>query len=160
MADHIEKTNAARLFEAAGIAHELRAYEVDESDLSAGHAAEALGLDPESVFKTIVVRGERIGPFVCVVPGPYEVDLKKAARAAGDKSASPLPLKELEPLTGYVRGGCSPVGMKKALPTFIDETALVFDRISVSAGRRGLQVLASPADIAVISGASFADLIA
>lgn len=157
---HIDKTNAVRRFEAARVAHELRAYEVDAEDLSAAHAAEALGLEPESVFKTIVLRGERTGPFVCVIPGPFEVDLKKAARAAGDKSASPLPLKELEPLTGYVRGGCSPVAMKKALPTYIDETALLFDRISVSAGRRGLQVLAAPSDVANLSGATFADLIA
>ena len=139
--------------------HGIRVVDV-RHEQSAAHAAEALGLEPASVFKTIVLRGERTGPFVCVIPGPFEVDLKKAARAAGDKSASPLPLKELEPLTGYVRGGCSPVAMKKALPTYIDETALLFDRISVSAGRRGLQVLAAPSDVANLSGAIFADLIA
>jgi Cys-tRNA(Pro)/Cys-tRNA(Cys) deacylase len=155
----LEKTNAIRLLEAEGIDFDVRTYAVDEDDLSAAHAAEAAGLDPDTVFKTIVLRGERIGPFVCVIPGPYETDLKKAAKAAGDKAASPLPLKELEPLTGYIRGGCSPLGMKKKLPTFIDETALVFDRISVSAGRRGLQVLLSPEELARMAQAQFADLI-
>jgi len=154
----MEKTNAIRMLESAGVGFEVREYPVDEEDLSAAHAAEALGLDPDSVFKTIVLRGERTGPFVCVVPGPAEVDLKKAARAAGDKAATPLLLKELEPLTGYVRGGCSPIGMKKQLPTFIDETAGVFDRISVSAGRRGVQVLIAPGDLARIAGAEFQDL--
>lgn len=155
----MEKTNAVRLLEAAGIRFELRGYPVDESDLSAAHAAELLGLDPDSVFKTIVLRGERTGPFVCVVPGPAEVDLKKAARAAGDKAAAPLPLKELEPLTGYVRGGCSPIGMKKKLPTYIDETAGVFDRVAVSAGRRGMQAILSPADLVRAAEAVFAELI-
>jgi Cys-tRNA(Pro)/Cys-tRNA(Cys) deacylase len=154
----MEKTNAIRMLESAGVGFEVREYPVDEEDLSAAHAAEALGLDPDSVFKTIVLRGERTGPFVCVVPGPAEVDLKKAARAAGDKAAAPLPLKDLEPLTGYVRGGCSPIGMKKRFPTFIDETAGVFDRISVSAGRRGVQVLIAPGDLARIAGAEFQDL--
>jgi Cys-tRNA(Pro)/Cys-tRNA(Cys) deacylase len=155
----VEKTNVMRLLEAAGIDFEVRSYTVDEEDLSAAHAAEAAGLDADTVFKTIVLRGERIGPFVCVIPGPCETDLKKAAKAAGDKAASPLPLKELEPLTGYIRGGCSPIGMKKKLPTFIDETALVFDQVSVSAGRRGLQVLVAPADLARMAGAEFVDLI-
>jgi Cys-tRNA(Pro)/Cys-tRNA(Cys) deacylase len=155
----VEKTNAVRLLEAAGIAFELRSYEVDEADLSAIHAAELLGLDPDSVFKTIVLEGERTGPFVCVIPGPCEVDLKKATRAVGDKSAQPLPLRELEPLTGYVRGGCSPMGLKKKLPVFIDETALVFDSISVSAGKRGLQVLISPRNLASAAGAEFRDLV-
>jgi Cys-tRNA(Pro)/Cys-tRNA(Cys) deacylase len=154
-----DKTNALRLAEAAGVAYELRAYAVDESDLSAEHAAQAAGLDPETVFKTIVLRGGRGGCFVCVVPGPYEVDLKKAAKAAGEKSAAPIALKELEPLTGYVRGGCSPVGLKKPLPIYLDETALVFDRISVSAGRRGLQMLVAPAELLRLTGAAIADLI-
>jgi len=155
----MEKTNAVRLLEAAGIVFELRSYAVDETDLSAIHAAELLGLDPDSVFKTIVLDGERTGPFVCVIPGPCEVDLKKATRAAGDKSAHPLPLKELEPLTGYVRGGCSPIGLKKKLPVFIDETALIFESISVSAGRRGLQMLISPRDLANAAEAEFKDLV-
>lgn len=155
----MEKTNVIRLLEAAGFAFETKEYPVDENDLSAVHAADALGIEPDSVFKTIVLRGERTGPFVCVVPGPAEVDLKKAARAAGDKRATPLPLKELEPLTGYIRGGCSPIGMKKKFPTFIDETALVFDRISISAGKRGVQAIIAPSDIAALAGAVFRDLI-
>jgi len=155
----MDKTNAIRLLEAAGKSFEAREYAVDEEDLSAVHVAAALGLDPDSVFKTIVLRGERSGPFVCVIPGTAEVDLKKAARAASDKAASPLPLRELTPLTGYLRGGCSPIGMKKKLSTFIDETALVFDRISVSAGKRGAQVLVAPQDLAEVASAVFADLI-
>ncbi len=155
----MEKTNVMRLLDAAGVRYEAREYPVDEEDLSAAHAAEVLGLDPDTVFKTIVLRGERTGPFVCVIPGPCEVDLKKAAKAAGDKAAAPLPLKDLEPLTGYVRGGCSPVGMKRKLPTYIDETARVFDRISVSAGRRGLQVILAPEDLARIAEAEFADVV-
>ena len=155
----MEKTNVMRLLDAAGVRYEAREYPVDEEDLSAAHAAEVLGLDPDTVFKTIVLRGERTGPFVCVIPGPCEVDLKKAAKAAGDKAAAPLPLRDLEPLTGYVRGGCSPVGMKKKLPTYLDETARVFDRISVSAGRRGLQVLLRPEDLAQIAEAVFRDVV-
>jgi Cys-tRNA(Pro)/Cys-tRNA(Cys) deacylase len=155
----MEKTNVMRILDAAGVGYEAREYPVDEEDLSAAHAAEALGLDQDTVFKTIVLRGERTGPFVCVIPGPCEVDLKKAAKAAGDKAAAPLPLKDLEPLTGYVRGGCSPVGMKRKLPTYIDETARVFDRVSVSAGRRGLQAILAPEDLARISEAEFADLV-
>lgn len=154
-----DRTNAIRLVEAAGFAHEILSYEVDEEDLSAAHAAAALGLDPDCVFKTIVLRGERSGPFVCVVPGSCEVDLKKAARAVGDKAAAQLALKDLEPLTGYVRGGCSPIGMKRQLPTLFDETARMFEMISVSAGKRGLQIMAAPEDLARLSGAGFADLI-
>lgn len=155
----MEKTNAIRLLEASGASFELKSYEVDEDDLSAAHAAAVLGLDPDSVFKTIVLEGERTGPFVCVIPGSCEVDLKKAAKIAGDKAASPLPLRELEPLTGYIRGGCSPIGMKRRLPTWFDETARIFDRISVSAGRRGLQIVASPEDLARAAGAEFADMV-
>ena len=159
MSEPKDKTNVTRLLEAAGVEFEILDYEVDESDLSAVHAAESLGLDPDQVFKTILLVGERRGPFVCVIPGSCEIDLKKAARARGDKSASLLPLKELEPLTGYLRGGCSPLGMKKTFPTFIDETAMLFEKISVSAGRRGLQVLIAPAVLAGICGASRVDLI-
>ncbi|GAB1483352.1 Cys-tRNA(Pro) deacylase [Treponema sp.] len=155
----MSNTNVIRLLEAAGISFTVREYPVDESDLSAKHAAKLLGIEADRVFKTIVLIGERTGPLVTVVPGSCEVDLKKAARAAGDKSVSPLPLASLEALTGYVRGGCSPLGMKKMLPTFIDETALVFDTISVSAGRRGLQVLLLPLDLATMAGALFSDLI-
>lgn len=153
-----EKTNAVRLLEAAGEQFELRTYEVDE-DLSAAHVASKLGLDPDRVFKTIVLTGERTGHFVAIIPGSCEIDLKKTARAIGDKSCDLLPLRELEPLTGYVRGGCSPLGMKKKLPTLLDETAFLFETISVSAGRRGLQVLISPRDLCDIVQARVADLI-
>jgi Cys-tRNA(Pro)/Cys-tRNA(Cys) deacylase len=153
-----EKTNAIRLLEHLGVSFSILHYEVDD-DLSAGHAAEKLGLDPDQVFKTIVLVGERTGPFVCIIPGSCEIDLKKAARAAGDKGCSLLPLKELEPLTGYVRGGCSPLGMKKQLPAFLDETAQMFDRISVSAGKRGLQIYLAPSDLEAACGTISADLI-
>lgn len=159
MAQQGEKTNAMRLLESAGVAFELLQYEVDE-DVSATHAAEKLGLDPDQIFKTIVLVGDRSGPFVCVIPGSCEIDLKKAAKAIGEKSSSLLPLKELEPLTGYLRGGCSPIGMKKRLPTLIDETALLFDKISVSAGKRGMQVFLDPRRLVEIAGMSMADLIA
>ncbi len=153
-----DRTNAARLAEGAGIAFELLSYEVDD-DLSATHVAGVLGMDPDRIFKTIVLVGERKGAFVCIIPGSCEIDLKKAAVAFGAKSVSLLPLKELEALTGYVRGGCSPVGMKKALPTFMDETALLFERISVSAGKRGLQMLIAPSDLLSLVNGSLADLV-
>lgn len=156
----MEKTNALRLLEMECIAFDIRTYPVDEEDLSALHAAELLGIEGDRVFKTIVLVGERRGPLVCVIPGTCEVDLKKAAKAAGDKSLRPLPLRELEGLTGYIRGGCSPIGMKKKFPTFIDETAQLFDLISVSAGRRGLQMFIAPEDLRRSALAVFADIIA
>lgn len=152
-------TNALRILKAKGIAHRTLEYAYDEADLSAGAAAAKLGLDPDLVFKTLVAVGDKTGPFMCVIPGPAELDLKKAAKASGNKSAAMLPLKELEPLTGYQRGGCSPVGSKKPLPVFLDETAQVWDEISVSAGARGLQMVLSPAALVEATGASFADLI-
>lgn len=154
----LEKTNAVRLAESQGVSFTLLSYSVDE-DLSAAHAARLLNIDLDCIFKTILVVGERKGPFVCVIPGSCEIDFKKAAAAIGDKSCALLPLKELEPLTGYQRGGCSPLGMKKKLTTFLDETSSLFDLISVSAGRRGLQMLLSPGDLIALSGASLADLI-
>jgi len=154
-----EKTNVIRLLEAEGAKFEILNYDIDE-DLSATHAAAKLGLDADQVFKTIVLVGERAGYFVCLIPGSCEIDLKKAAKAIGDKACSLLPLKELEPLTGYVRGGCSPVGMKRKFPTFIDETAFLFDRISVSAGKRGMQVFLSPKTLFDMIGAGVADLLA
>lgn len=152
-------TNALRLLKAKGIAHRTLEYAYDEADLSAGAAAAKLGLDPDMVFKTLVAVGDKTGPFMCVIPGPAELDLKKAAKASGNKSVAMLPLKELEPLTGYQRGGCSPVGSKKPLPVFLDETAQVWDEISVSAGARGLQMVLSPAALIEATGAGFADLI-
>lgn len=154
----INKTNAARLLTGAGVAYELIPYEVDENNLAADHVAESLGEDINCVFKTLVLHGDRSGHFVCVVPGNREVDLKKAARAAGDRKVELVAMKELLPLTGYIRGGCSPVGMKKPFPTFFHESATGLDFIYVSAGQRGLQLKMSPADLIGFVGAAVCDL--
>ena len=153
------KTNAARLLDRAGIAYELNTYQVDENDLSAIHVAESLGVDAGALYKTLVLRGDRTGIFVCVVPGDAEVDLKKAARASGNKKADLVPVKELLPLTGYVRGGCSPIGMKRRYPTFIDAGAGRRKRIYISAGVRGVQIVIAPADLMAFAEAVPADLI-
>lgn len=158
--DKTPKTNAARLLDRAGIAYELVVYPVDENHLEASHIAEVLGEDINRVFKTIVLHGARTGHFVCVVPGNCEIDLKKAAAAAGDKKVELIAVKELLPLTGYIRGGCSPVGMKKPLPTFFHKTATDFGEIFVSAGQRGLQFKINPADLIKFTGATVADLTA
>ena len=142
--DNTQKTNAARLLDAAGVTYELGPYEVDESNLAADHVAEQLGEDLEQVFKTLVLRGDKNGFFVCVMPGNFEVDLKVAARISGNKNCEMLHVKELLPTTGYIRGGCSPIGMKKPFPTFIHESALLYDYIYVSAGIRGLQLKIAP----------------
>ena len=155
---NIKKTNVARLLDKARISYELIPYEVDESDLSADHIATQLGEDINCVFKTLVLQGEYPGYFVCVVPGNSEVDLKKAARAAGAKKADLIPMKNLLGLTGYIRGGCSPVGMKKPFPTFFHSTATDFPAIYVSAGVRGLQVKLAPADLIGYVGAQVCDL--
>ncbi|MBR6246801.1 MAG: Cys-tRNA(Pro) deacylase [Bacteroidales bacterium] len=149
----VPKTNAARLLEAAGVPFELVPYEVDESNLAADHVASQLGEPLEQVFKTLVLRGDRNGLFVCVMPGDMEVDLKVAARISGNKSAAMLHMKELLPETGYIRGGCSPIGMKKPLPTFVYESALLYDHIYVSAGIRGLQLKINPEDLISFIGA-------
>ena len=140
----LQKTNAARLLDAAGIPYTLVPYEVDEDHLEASHVAEQLGKDLDRVFKTLVLRGDRTGLFVCVVPGSMEVDLRVAARISGNKNCAMIHVKELLPLTGYIRGGCSPIGMKKPLPTYIHESALLWDTIYVSAGVRGLQICIEP----------------
>ena len=149
----VSKTNAARLLDAAGIAYNLVPYEVDEEHLEASHVAAQLGEDLDRVFKTLVLRGDRNGLFVCVMPGSMEVDLKVAARISGNKSCAMIHVKELLPLTGYIRGGCSPIGMKKPLPTFIHESALLYDSIYVRAGVRGLQLCISPQDLMAFIGA-------
>lgn len=149
----IEKTNAARLLDKAGIPYDLIPYTVDESNLAAEHVAEELGENIEQVFKTLVLRGDRNGLFVCVIPGNFEVDLKVAARISGNKNCDLIPMKELLPLTGYIRGGCSPIGMKKPYPTFIHESALLYDHIYISAGLRGLQLRISPQDLLDFTGA-------
>lgn len=149
----IEKTNAARLLDAAGVEYSLIPYSWTEDDLSVQHVAAELGEDIDLVFKTLVLRGDRTGLFVCVIPGEFEVDLKVAARISGNKSCEMLHVRELLPNTGYIRGGCSPIGMKKALPTFIHESAMLYDYIYVSAGARGLQLRISPADLFRLTGA-------
>ena len=152
------KTNVMRLLDAAKIPYEAKEYPVDENDLSGSHAADMLGVDHGSVFKTLVLKGERTGFLVCCIPVDGEVDLKKAAKAAGDKKVEMLPMKDLLATTGYIRGGCSPIGMKKKFPTFIDEAALKYETIAVSAGQRGFQVLLSPQALADYVGAKLLDL--
>ena len=147
------KTNAARLLDAAGVHYELIPYDYTEEDLSAQHVAAELGEDIDQVFKTLVLRGDRPCFFVCVIPGDFEVDLKVAARISGNKSCEMLHLKELLPTTGYIRGGCSPIGMKKPFPTYIHESALLYDYIYISAGQRGLQFKIAPQDLFDFVGA-------
>lgn len=160
MAKRIDKTNAARLLDKAKIEYELIPYTVDENNLAATHVAEELGEDIATVFKTLVLRGDRSGLFVCVIPGDKEVDLKAAARASGNKKAEMLAMKELLPTTGYIRGGCSPIGMKKPLPTYFHSTSLDHERIYISAGVRGLQIAINPNDLIAYVGAEVVDIIA
>ena len=158
MAKKIEKTNAARLLDRAKIAYELVPYEVDESNLAATHVAQSLGEPIERVYKTLVLRGDRTGHFVCVVQGDREVDLKAAAKVSGNKYAEMIPMKDLLPTTGYIRGGCSPIGMKRRFVTFVDSTATTFDYIYISAGVRGLQLKINPAQLITFVGAQVADV--
>ena len=153
------KTNAVRLVRQAHIPCREMFYEYDESDLSGLHAADAIGMPPEQVFKTLVARGEKTGINVFCIPVCCSLDLKKAAKAAGDKNMELIPVKELLSLTGYIRGGCSPVGMKKKYPTHIDELAMLFDEIAVSAGERGHQMILNPEKLAQFISAEFADVI-
>ena len=155
----IEKTNAARLLDRAKISYELIPYTVDEDNLAATHVAEELGEDIATVFKTLILKGDRTGHFVCVIPGDKEVDLKAAARVSGNKKCDLIPMKELLPTTGYIRGGCTPIGMKKPLPTFIHSTCLDHERIYISAGVRGLQIAIAPADLVSFVGATVTDLV-
>lgn len=159
MAKKTEKTNAARLLDRAKIEYELIPYTVDEDNLAATHVAEELGEDIATVFKTLVLRGDRTGLFVCVIPGHKEVDLKAAARLSGNKKADLIPMKELLPTTGYIRGGCSPIGMKKPLPTLIDESVILHERIYISAGVRGLQIAIAPNDLVEFVGATVAPIV-
>ena len=152
------KTNAVRLVEQAGISCKEQFYEYQEDDLSGMHAAQALGMPPEQVFKTLVARGPKTGIHVYCIPVCCELDLKKAAKVAGDKSMELVAVKELLPLTGYIRGGCSPVGMKKQYPPFLDETCILYEEIAVSAGERGHQMLLNPEDLAKITNATYADI--
>ena len=152
------KTNAMRLLEGAGIPFRVLEYEVDENDLSGEHAAKLVGYPAEQIFKTLVLKGEKNGHFVCCIPSHEELDLKKVAKAMKDKKVEMIPMKELLGLTGYIRGGCSPIGMKKKFPTLVDETAILFDQISVSAGQRGVMMLLNPEALAGYIHAEFHDL--
>ncbi len=151
-------TNAMRMLKQAGIPFETSEYEVDESDLSGVHAAAMLGVDPDCMFKTLVARSEGNCLFVFCIPVAEELDLKKCASVAGTKRIEMIHVKELPGLTGYVRGGCSPIGMKKKYPTYIDEVATLFDRIYVSAGQRGCQIILEPEALRAFADAAFADL--
>ncbi len=153
-----DKTNAARILDRMKLPYSLVEYDVDPDNLAADHVAEELGEPIEQVFKTLVLRGDKNGVFVCVVAGNREVDLKKAAKASGNKKAEMIAMKELLPLTGYIRGGCTSIGMKKKFPTFLSEDALEFPFIYVSAGRRGLQLKLSPTDLLKAADAKAADI--
>ena len=154
----VQKTNATRLLDGLGIVYELRTYEVDLDDLTALSVARKVGMSAEQVFKTLVAQTTPAGHVFAVVPGDAELELKKLAAAAGVKKAELAPLKEVEPLTGYVRGGVTVIGAKKAFPAFADETIEIFEAISVSAGIRGVQVVLAPGDYLRASGAIVADL--
>lgn len=156
--EKLQKTNAMRELDSAGLAYGVHTYEVDESDLSGVHVASVLGQDPNCVFKTLVTVAPVGGHVVCCIPVGEELDLKRAAAAAGEKSLAMLHVRDLLAATGYVRGGCSPVGMKKRFPTLIDETAQLFDTIMISGGRRGLQLEITPDDLATYCDATFADI--
>ena len=155
----MNKTNAMRILETHNIAFEAVAYEVDESDLTGTSVACKVAADPDTVFKTLVCVGDKTGHVVFCIPVTADLDLKKAASASGNKKIEMIKVKELFPLTGYVRGGCSPVGMRRQYPTYVDETAQLFESIYVSAGIRGIQMRLHPDDLVKIVGASYAELI-
>ena len=147
MTKKLKKTNAARILDGLGIGYEVKTYTVDETDLSAVHVAQVSGLDIEMIFKTLVARGDKTGVIMAVIGGGEELDLKALAKASGNKSVEMIALKELLPLTGYVRGGCSPLGAKKAYPVYLDSRATTLDKISISAGLRGMQIVLAPQDL-------------
>lgn len=155
----MEKTNASRILERQGIKFELIEYPVDPEHLDAGHVAEALGQDIAGVFKTLVLQGDKTGYFVCVIQGDKEVDLKKAAKISGNKKAAMIPMKDLLPLTGYIRGGCTAIGMKKKFPVYLDNNAMSQDFIHVSAGKRGMQIKLIPSDYIKATEAVLGDII-
>ena len=158
MAKKTEKTNAARLLDKAGISYKLIPYEFDENDLAAQHVADSLGQDIARVFKTLVLHGDKTGYIVCVVPGNGEVDLKALAKTSGNKKVEMIAMKDLLSVTGYIRGGCSPIGMKKRFPTFFHTTALSFETIYVSAGVRGLQIEIAPRELIDFVNGSIAEV--
>ena len=155
----LKKTNAARILDKLKISYEIKTYEVDEDDLSAVHVAETAGIDIGTVFKTLVTRGDKTGILMAVINGNDEINLKHLAKASGNKSVEMIALKELLPLTGYVRGGCSPLGAKKDYPVYLDSKALTHEKISVSAGQRGMQLILSPQDLIKATNATVADLV-
>lgn len=155
----VTKTNAARLLDSLNISYELVSYEVDENDLSAISVAAKIGEEIDQVFKTLVLRGDKHGIFVCIIPGGEELNLKKAAAVSGNKNVSMVAVKEIHDLTGYIRGGCSPVGMKKHYPSYIDEACTLYDFIFVSGGVRGLQLKITPDDLIAATGCTVADLL-
>lgn len=155
----ISKTNAARLLDAEQIEYTLIPYVVDEDDLSVGHVAEQLGEPVDQLFKTLVLSGDKTGYFVCVIPGGHELDLKKAAKVSGNKKCEMILMKDLLGVTGYIRGACSPIGMKKHYPTYIHETCNNFDKIYISAGKRGLQIEINPQDLIKVAKIEVENLI-
>ncbi|MCX6236636.1 MAG: Cys-tRNA(Pro) deacylase [Bacteroidia bacterium] len=154
----MKKTNAARILDRLKIGYELLEYKVDESDLSAVHLAETAGVPIGQVFKTLVLEGDKNGNFVCIIPGGEEIDLKKAAFASSNKKVAMIKMKNIEPLTGYIRGGCSPLGMKKNFPVYIDKSAFNQSFIYISAGVRGMQIKLSPADLLMACKANKAEI--
>ena len=154
-----EKTNASRILERQGIKFDVIEYPVDPDQLDAIHVAEALNQDIKSVYKTLVLHGDKNGYFVCVIQGDKEVDLKKAAKVSGNKKVAMIPMKELLPLTGYIRGGCTAIGMKKNFPVYLDSNALNQDEIYISAGKRGLQIKLKPEDYVKVTSSTVTDLI-
>jgi len=154
----VTKTNAVRILESAGIRYSMHEYDISDGEISGSAVAAKIGKEPERVFKTLITTGRKTGFIVFIIPSSAELNMRKAAFTAGEKSVEMIKAKELEPTTGYVHGGCSPIGMKKQFVTYIDETAELFDTIFVSGGRVGLQIEASPGDIAALTGAVFSDL--
>ena len=156
----IKKTNAARILDNLGIDYEIKTYEVDENNLSAVHVAETVGLDINSVFKTLVTRGDKSGIIMAVIGGADDLNLKALAKVSNNKSVEMIAMKELLPITGYIRGGCSPLGAKKDFPVYLDSKALLQEKISISAGQRGMQIILSPKDLVTAAHATVADIIA
>lgn len=155
----VNKTNAARLLDKEGIQYQLIPYEVDESDLSAIHVAEVLNEPVEQVFKTLVLQGDKAGYFVCIIPGAKELNMKVAASISGNKRCEMVPMKNLLAITGYIRGACSPIGMKKIFPTYIDNSYSNFNYIYISAGKRGLQIQIKPSDLIKVTNIKPVELI-
>lgn len=154
----MQKTNAVRTVERAGVSYELREYPVDESDLSAERAAEKLGMEPETVFKTLITRGDRTGPLLACIPAGTELDLRALSEVSGNKRVEMVPLKEVLDLTGYIRGAVTPLAVKKPYPVFIDETVELWPIVGISGGTRGLEILLAPSDLIRITNATLADI--